>query len=55
MLARKELQVAYRRILARMKNFALAEDHGPIEHWPSLILRSLKELHITFTPVTESA
>jgi cytochrome P450 len=51
MLARKELQVAYRRVLARMKNFALAEDHGPIEHLPSLILRSLKELRITFTPV----
>ena len=55
MLARKELQIAYRRILARMRNFALAEDHGPIEHLPSLILRSLNELRITFTPVIASA
>ena len=49
-LGRKEMQVAYERILARMTNIRLAEGKNDLTHWPNMVLRGLKELHITFEP-----
>ncbi len=47
-LGRKEMQVAYQRILQRMTNIRLAEGKNDLSHWPNMVLRGLKELHITF-------
>ncbi len=47
-LGRKEMQVAYQRILQRMTNIRLAEGRNDLTHWPNMVLRGLKELHITF-------
>lgn len=47
-LGRKEMQVAYQRILQRMSNIRLAEGRNDLTHWPNMVLRGLKELHITF-------
>lgn len=47
-LGRKEMQVAYQRILQRMTNIRLAEDKNDLTHWPNMVLRGLKALHITF-------
>lgn len=51
MLARKEMNLAFRTILTRMKNLRLAPGHADLHHEPSIVLRGLKELHITFDPV----
>ena len=48
MLARKEMQVAYKRLLERLTNIRLAPGKNDLSHWPNLVLRGLKELHITF-------
>jgi cytochrome P450 len=50
MLARKELNLAFKSILTRMKNLRLAPGYPSPHHEPSMILRGLKELHITFDP-----
>ncbi len=50
MLARKEMNLAFKTILTRMKNLRLAPGHADPHHEPSIILRGLKELHITFDP-----
>ena len=47
-LGRKEMQVAFQRILQRMTNIRLAEGKNDLTHWPNMVLRGLKELHITF-------
>jgi cytochrome P450 len=49
-LGRKEMQVAFARILARLTNIRLAEGKNDLTHWPNTVLRGLKELHITFEP-----
>jgi cytochrome P450 len=57
-LARAEGRISLNRILDRMSDIAVSEDHhGPAgEHRyayePTFIMRGLSELHITFTPVT---
>jgi cytochrome P450 len=48
MLARKEMNVAFRRLLARLDGLRLAPGHGPPRHKPSVLLRGLAELHIAF-------
>lgn len=48
MLARKEMQVAYTRLLQRLTNIRLAPDRNDLTHWPNVVLRGLKSLHITF-------
>ena len=48
MLARKEMQVAYRKLLERLTNFQLVEGKNDFTHWPNVVLRGLKSLHITF-------
>ena len=47
MLSRKEMQVAFRRILARMKNLRLSADND-LKHHTNLLLRGLKKLNIEF-------
>jgi cytochrome P450 len=48
MLARKEMQVAYASLLHRLTNIRLAPGKNDLTHWPNVVLRGLKELHITF-------
>ena len=48
MLARKEMQVAFTRLLQRLTNIRLAEGKNDFTHWPNVVLRGLKSLHITF-------
>lgn len=55
-LARAEGRISLERILDRMRDIAISEQHhGPAEHRrygyePTFIMRGLSELHITFTP-----
>lgn len=48
MLARKEIQLALARLLARLDNIRLAPGRNDLKHWPNKVLRGLRELHITF-------
>jgi cytochrome P450 len=48
MLARKEMQVAFTRLLQRLTNIQLAPGKNDLAHWPNVVLRGLKELHITY-------
>lgn len=56
-LARAEGRISMNRILDRMADIGLSEEHhGPAgqhhyEFEPTFILRGLRELHVTFTPV----
>jgi cytochrome P450 len=47
-LARQELNLGFPALLERMKNFRLAPGHPEPQAEPSVILRSLPELHVTF-------
>jgi cytochrome P450 len=57
-LARAEGRISLNRILDRMSDIAVSEDHhGPAgerryAYEPTFIMRGLSELHISFTPVT---
>jgi len=48
MLARKEMQVAFTRLLQRLTNIQLAPGKNDLSHWPNVVLRGMKSLHITF-------
>ena len=48
MLARKEMNVAFTALLSRMENFQLIEEKSDLSYWPNIVLRGLKELHISF-------
>jgi cytochrome P450 len=48
MLARKEMQVAFTHLLKRLTNIRLVEGKNDLSHWPNVVLRGLKELHISF-------
>jgi cytochrome P450 len=48
MLARKEMSVAMEKLLSRITNIELAPGKNDLSHWPNMVLRGLKELHITF-------
>jgi cytochrome P450 len=56
-LARAEGRISLNRILDRMKDITISEEHhGPAEarryaHEPTFIMRGLSELHLEFTPV----
>ena len=56
-LARSEVKVSVERLLARMGNIRLSEEHhGPpgarrFEYEPTYILRALKSLHLEFDPL----
>jgi cytochrome P450 len=49
MLSRKEMQVAFRRLLARLSNLRLAPGND-LQHHQNLLLRGLKKLLIEFDP-----
>jgi cytochrome P450 len=46
MLARKEMQIAYQRLLLRLKDIRLAQDG--YQYLPNVLMRSLKNLYIEF-------
>jgi cytochrome P450 len=46
-LARKELEVGFRLLFARIRNIRLGEDND-FRHQPNMLLRGLRQLHITF-------
>jgi cytochrome P450 len=48
MLARKEMQVAFAGLLTRLSNIQLVPGKNDLSHWPNVVLRGLKELHISF-------
>jgi len=48
MLARKEMQIAYKRLLRRLKPIRLAPGKNDLKHQPNLLLRGLKHLYIEF-------
>jgi cytochrome P450 len=56
-LARKEVGVSIKRLLARMDNVRLSEaHHGPagaqhFDYEPTYILRAMKSLHLEFDPI----
>jgi cytochrome P450 len=50
MLARKEMQVAFSKLLRRLTKLRLAEGKNDLTHWPNVVLRGLKALHITYEP-----
>jgi cytochrome P450 len=45
-LARKEIEVAMRALATRLKGVRLSSKQGPLEYYPSLILRGLKSLRV---------
>jgi cytochrome P450 len=47
-LARKEMQLAYERLLLRLKNIRLADGKNDLKHFPNILLRGLKHLYIEF-------
>jgi cytochrome P450 len=48
MLGRKELILTFEKLLSRLTNIQLADGKNDLTHWPNMVLRGLKELHITF-------
>ncbi len=50
-LARTELEIALSALLKRTDNWVLAEGKNTLLHHPNMLLRGLKELHITFTAI----
>lgn len=48
MLARKEMEIAFRVLLERLEGFRLAADAAPPRHRPSILLRGLAELWLEF-------
>jgi cytochrome P450 len=48
MLARKEMALAFRALLARLDGLRLAPGHPEPRHKPSVLLRGLAELHLAF-------
>ena len=48
MLGRKEMNVAYTKLLSRLDNIQLLPGKNDLLHWPNVVLRGLKELHISF-------
>ncbi|MEQ8756375.1 MAG: cytochrome P450 [Coleofasciculus sp. G1-WW12-02] len=48
MLARKEMQIAYKRLLRRLQHIRLAPGKNDLKHQPNIVLRGLKQLYIEF-------
>lgn len=48
MLARKEMNVAFRHLLQRLKNLRLTPARNDFRHHPNIMLRGLKKLYISF-------
>jgi len=51
MLARKEMAVAWPKLLDRLRDIRIIEDRSSLAYWPGLLHRGIgPELHIAFTP-----
>ncbi|MGB1141156.1 MAG: cytochrome P450 [Halioglobus sp.] len=48
MLARKEMNVAFNALLSRLTNFRINEEKSDLSYWPNIVLRGMKELHLSF-------
>lgn len=48
MLARKEMEVAFRKLLGRLDGLRLVPGHEAPHHKPNVLLRGLAELHVAF-------
>nr|WP_279250114.1 cytochrome P450 [Candidatus Marimicrobium litorale] len=48
MLARKEMLIAFNALLSRLDNIKIDPSQSDLAHWPNIVLRGLKGLHITF-------
>lgn len=48
MLARKEMNVAFTALLSRLTNFRINEEKSDLTYWPNIVLRGMKELHLSF-------
>ncbi|CAA0125357.1 Putative cytochrome P450 YjiB [Halioglobus japonicus] len=48
MLARKEMNVAFCALLSRLTNMQVDEEKSDLSYWPNIVLRGIKELHLTF-------
>ena len=55
MLARRELTIAFDRILERLTMFRLNIDEVDLEYRPSILLRGIKELPILFKKLAAEA
>ena len=42
--------MAFRKLLQRLTRVQLAEGKNDLTHWPNVVLRGLKSLHITYEP-----
>ena len=47
-LTRQEMNIAFRILFERMKNFRFAEGRNDFQHQGNFMVRALKHLHITF-------
>jgi len=48
LLARKEMNVAFTALLSRLTNIRIDEAKSDLSYWPNIVLRGMKELHLTF-------
>jgi cytochrome P450 len=48
MLARKEMNVAFTALFARLKNFQLVPEKTDLHYWPNIVLRGMKGVTIRF-------
>ena len=48
MLARKEMNVAFNALLSRLTNIQLVDDKSDLDYWPNIVLRGMKQVHISF-------
>jgi cytochrome P450 len=48
LLARKEMNIAFERLLARLKNIRLAPDQGPLRYFESILHRGYEGLRLSF-------
>jgi cytochrome P450 len=53
-LARQELVIAFNALLKRVRNWGFAPGRNDFLHPPSILLRGLSELHLTFDPAAPS-
>jgi len=50
MLARKEMQIAFPKLFARLQNLRVIEEGSDTNYWPGLLHRGIGALRLGFTP-----
>jgi cytochrome P450 len=53
-LSRLEQTLSFEQLFKRLPNLRLAEGKNDFRHYPGLVLRALRELHLEFDPVTKN-